>query len=112
MSKGNFLNECYLQKVNQYDALKILSDEKEALSLGKELNLDMDEDNEGKKGVVAKLGDSIIGFLSEDDSKIIRKFLNAGWVNSLFECRISKVDEEADENKRYSVVIKILEHQG
>lgn len=102
-----FLNECFLQKVNQFDALIVINDDKEKLSLGNELVLDIDKDNVGKEAVFAKLGDAKIGTLSEEDSKIIRKFLKAGWKNVLFESRISKYDEKADENKRYSIAIRI-----
>lgn len=102
-----FLNECFLQKVNQFDALIVINDDKEKLSLGNELVLDIDKDNDGKEAVFAKLGDAKIGTLSEEDSKIIRKFLKAGWKNVLFESRISKYDEKADENKRYSIAIRI-----
>ncbi len=107
MNEKMFLNECCLQKVNQYDALEAIGKDKEVLSLGKELVLEIDEDNEGKDSVFAKLGESKIGVLSEEDSKIIRKFLKAGWKDVLFESRISKYDEKADENKRYSIAIRI-----
>jgi hypothetical protein len=107
MNEKMFLNECCLQKVNQFDALEAIGKDKEVLSLGKELVLEIDEDNEGKDSVFAKLGESKIGVLSEEDSKIIRKFLKAGWKDVLFESRISKYDEKADENKRYSIAIRI-----
>ena len=107
MNEKMFLNECCLQKVNQYDALEAIGKDKEVLSLGKELVLEIDEDKEGKDSVFAKLGESKIGVLSEEDSKIIRKFLKAGWKDVLFESRISKYDEKADENKRYSIAIRI-----
>lgn len=107
MSEKMFLSECCLQKVNQFDALEAIGEDKEVLSLGKELVLEIDKDNEGKDSVFAKLGESKIGVLSEEDSKIIRKFLKAGWKDVLFESRISKYDEKADENKRYSIAIRI-----
>jgi hypothetical protein len=108
MAEKMFLNECFLQKVNQFDALGVISEDEKKLSLGTELVLDIDKDNDGKEAVFAKLGDAKIGVLSEEDSKIIRKFLKAGWNNNvLFESRISKYDEKADENKRYSIAIRI-----
>jgi len=107
MNEKMFLSECYLQKVNQFDALEAIGKDKDVLSLGKELVLEIDKDDEGKEFVFAKLGKSKIGVLSEEDSKIIRKFLNAGWKDVLFESRISKYDEKADENKRYSIAIRI-----
>lgn len=107
MDEKMFLNECFLQKVNQFDALDVISKDDKKLSLGNELVLDIDTDNDGKEAVFAKLGEAKIGILSEEDSKIIRKFLKAGWKKVLFESRISKYDEKADENKRYSIVIRI-----
>ena len=64
-----FLNECFLQKVNHYDALVVINDDKEKLSLGKELVLEIDNDNDGKEAVFAKLDKAIIGVLSEEDEK-------------------------------------------
>lgn len=107
MNEKMFLSECYLQKVNQYDALEAIGKGKKVLSIGKELVLEIDKDDEGKDSVFAKLGNSKIGILSEEDSKIILKFLRAGWKDVLFESRISKYDEKADENKRYSIAIRI-----
>ena len=112
MNEKMFLNECFLQKVNQFDALDIISNDEKKLSLGTELVLDIDNDNDGKEAVFAKLGDVKIGVLSEEDSKIIRKFLKAGWKNVLFESRICKYDEKADENKRYSIAIRIKTASG
>lgn len=105
-----FLKECFLQKTNHYDALKVLGENENALKIGTSLELDLGDD-EGKKCVIAKSGNSIIGSLSEEDSKIILIFLNAGW-NMVFECRICKNDPKADENKRYSIAIKIKDHHA
>ena len=107
---SQFLLECYLQKANQYEALKVLDEHSEDLEMGKVLTLSIDKDDDDKECVFVKKGAYRIGCLSDEDSKVIRKFLKAKW-NEIFECRICKVDEKADENKRYSVVIKILEHQ-
>ena len=107
MDEKMFLNECFLQKVNQFDALSVIDNDEKKLSLGNELVLDIDTDNDGKEAVFAKLGEAKIGILSEEDSKIILKFLKAGWKKVLFESRISKYDEKADENKRYSIAIRI-----
>ena len=108
---NQFLLECYLQKANQYEALKVLEEHSEDLKMGKILTLSIDKDDNDKECVFAKKGMDRIGCLSDEDSKVIRKFLKAKW-NNLFECRICKVDEKADENKRYSVVIKIIENQN
>ena len=103
------LLECYLQKANQFEALKVFDEHSEYLKIGKILTLSIDKDDDDKECVFAKIGTDRIGCLSDEDSKVIRKFLKAKR-KEIFECRICKVDEKADENKRYSVVIKILDH--
>lgn len=105
---SQFLLECYLQKANQYEALKVLEEHGEDLKMGKLLTLSIDKDDDNKECVFAKIKKDKIGCLSDEDSKVIRKFLKAHW-NEIFECRICKVDEKADENKRYSIVIKIVD---
>lgn len=116
-----FLKECYLQKTNQFDALKVIAEynkemaekndkanEKTVvnpLGLGHNLLL-CKEEYEEKCCVFAKHDSHRIGILSEDDSKDIMKYLKAGRAD-IYECRISKVDETGDENKRYSVAIFI-----
>lgn len=107
---STFLKECFLQKTNQYDALKVLEVHGEDLKIGKLLTLLIDKDDNDKECVFAKIGVDKIGCLSDEDSKVIRIFLKARW-NDIFECRICKVDEKADENKRYSIVIKIKDHE-
>lgn len=103
-----FLKECFLQKTNQFGALKLLHEKPKKLELGAELALDIDNT---KQWVVAKCEvdtgeEAIIGVFSEEDSKDIKLYLEAGW-KDLFLCRISKYNADADENKRFSVVIHI-----
>lgn len=103
-----FLKECFLQKTNQYDALDLLINSKEALKLGSELVLDFKEVEAGKHKVVAKTkdGGKIVGILSEEDEKEVKPYLEVGRTD-LFLCRISKYDEKGDENKRFSIAIFI-----
>lgn len=103
-----FLKECFLQKTNQFNALKLLC--ANVLTLGKGLVLDFKDVTEsGKKSIVTKHGNDIIGVLSEEDSKDIKPYLEAGWRDDLFSCRISRYNADADENKRFSVAIHIKE---
>lgn len=103
-----FLKECFLQKTNQFNALKLLHEKDSVLTLGAALVLDFKDVTEsGKKSIVAKYGDDIIGILSEEDSKDIKPYFEAEWTNDLFSCRISRYNADADENKRFSVVIHI-----
>ena len=106
-----FLKECFLQKTNQFDALEFLPDN---LPLGKELFLGVDAEIDPTKiPIVVEKGKGkdakIIGILSEEDSKDIKPYFYAGWAGDLFQCRISRYNADADENKRFSVVIYIKE---
>ena len=111
---GKFLKECFLQKTNQYDALKVLK-EPSNLKVSTNLQFKLESVDEGfEKKVVAlyTVGATPqkIGVLNDDDAKDIKKFLEAKWEdNSLFECIVSRYDDKADENKRISVAIFIKE---
>lgn len=112
---GKFLRECYLQKTNQFEALEVLKDHNN-LTMSTKLQFRLDEGEDGKKEVALytmpdnPAGVKKIGVLNSDDSKDIIKFLQSGWVgNSLFECVICCFDDKADENKRISVAIKIVD---
>ena len=125
-----FLKECFLQKTNQFNALKLLHGKDSVLTfqisgehdyvlkllhgkdpvltLGTELVLGFEDvTKSGKKSIVAKYGDDIIGILSEEDSKDIKPYFEAGWTDNLFSCRISRYNADADENKRFSIAIYI-----
>lgn len=105
-----FLKECFLQKTNQFEALRIKKFQPEAIELGAELQLTVEKDDPAAKDkVVAKtMGDTpqIIGILSDVDVKDIRHYLEMNW-NHIYLCRVSKADYNADENKRLSIAIFI-----
>lgn len=111
-----FIKECYLQKTNQYNALCVWS---KINNLGVELAISFDEKEEN---VIARLTSDlskIIGGISEEDSKSLRPYLEAGWnkydkntnkiENPLFFGSVSRVDEKADENKRLSICIYVID---
>lgn len=113
---GKFLKECYLQKTNQFDALEVLQNS-ENLRVSTKLQFRLDDGEDGRKDVSLYTipgnpdDEKKIGVLSSDDSKDIRKFLEAGWLNNdLFECVVCRFDDKADENKRISVAIKIVDN--
>lgn len=105
-----FLKECFLQKTNQFDALRLKKFCPAAIEIGSELKLEYEElDTAAKNKVVAKtLGEEgkIVGILSDDDAKDIKHYLEMEW-NEIFICRVSKNDFTMDENKRLSIVISI-----
>ena len=47
-----------------------------------------------------------IGILSEEDANHLKPYLQMDW-GDLFECKICKYNEKADENKRFGIVIYI-----
>lgn len=112
-----FLKECFLQKTNQYEALDVLSKDENDLKLGSSLFLCFDEKNDKEKKIVfakTKVKDGniegeekTIGFLSEEDAKEIKPYLEVGRMD-LYECRISRFDKDGDENKRFSIAIFIV----
>ena len=105
-----FLKECFLQKTNQYDALEVLSNDKNALNLGSELFLCFDEKFDKDKKIVfakKKNTEKAIGALSEEDAKDIKPYLDVERTD-LYECRISRYNKYGDENKRFSIAIFIV----
>lgn len=121
MSK--FLKECFLQKTNQFDALRLLREDTDlmkVLKLGSEMSLTFNKptSKSSKKQVIVKTKtinekmQGVVGIISDEDSQNIKPFLEQGWDDALFECRVSKYDEKADdENKRISVAIFIKDHE-
>ena len=116
-SKHYFLKECYLQKTNHYDALELLADDtyKKYLELWKDIKLKYEKIEEDDKGFVYAYvnvkgnnndNEKKIGILSEEDANLLKPYLQMDW-GDLFECKICKYDEKADENKRFGVVIYI-----
>lgn len=112
MYKDNsrYLKECFLQKTNQFECLRIKRFCPDAIKIGSELQLEIEKEENAAKGkVVAKtMGNdpAVIGVLSEEDEKEIRQYLEMGW-KEIYLCRISKRDFKAEEDKRLSVAIFI-----
>lgn len=107
-----FIKECYLQKTNQYDTLSVWDEIQE---LGVELAISFDEK---ERNVIARLESDpskVIGVISEEDSKSLKPYLEAGWnvynkeiiEKPLYIGKVSRVDDKADENKRLSICVFI-----
>ncbi len=107
---GKFLKECYLQKTNQFDALRLKKFCPAAIEIGAELKLEYEKENPSSKDkvVVKTLGEkgSVVGVLSDEDTKDIKPYLEMEW-NDVFLCRVSKHDFSMDENKRLSIAISV-----
>ena len=101
MDEQIFYKECFLLKANQYEALELLNNEGQ-LKIGTLLKLFQDKD----EIFACALNGKRIGLLPKEETELICNFLKMGW-HQLFKCRVSKYDEKADENKRFSIAIYI-----
>lgn len=110
---GVFFKECFLQKTNQFDALKVWDE----LGIGVDLFLTSD----GKGNIIARTKDTdmvTIGVLSIEDALSLKPYFDAGWNSvpvpdkTLYSSIISRFDEKADENKRISIAIYIEACKG
>lgn len=109
---GTFLKECFLQKTNQYDALKIWNklDVSEKLLLRENEKGDIVAKYKGKDNV-----EYIVGVLSKEDAQSLIPYFAEGWnkgsgpdkEDDLYSSIISRFDKNADENKRISICIFI-----
>lgn len=109
---GKFLKECFLQKTNQFDALKVW----DKLGIGVDLFLTLDE----KGNIIARTKDTemiTIGVLSKEDTLSMEPYFDAGWNSApipesiLYSSIISRFDENAEENKRISISIFVEKYQ-
>ncbi len=105
-----FLKECFIHDTNQYYALE--KDVWNQLEVSETVYL-LEDDKKvfvslyEVKGDVTKTSCKKIGVLADDDAESIIKYLKMEWANVLYECKLSRVDKGADENKRLSVAIYI-----
>lgn len=114
-AKHFFLKECYLQKTNHYDALELLANDtyKKYIELWKDIKLKYGKIEEDDKefvyayvNVKGNDNEKKIGILLEEDANLLKPYLQMDW-GDLFECKICKYDENADENKRFGVAIYV-----
>lgn len=110
---NTFLKTCYLEKPLHFEILKLLKKrhddgEKPPLTQGELVALKLGVDHDGKKIVIAKIDNCIIGALSEEDAKDIRPYILSGWdEDQLFICQVNKYDENASEDKMLSIAIYV-----
>lgn len=106
-----FLKECYICETNKYDALNKKVWEKLKVPEQVELSY-LEKKDKDKVFIQTKIkgekGIKTIGTLSKEDSESLIKYVENGWGNVIYEAVISKVDDKADENKRFCVAIFIL----
>lgn len=100
---GIYLNELSVSKVLHYQAIEVWGDLKVGSRVEFNLNGKEVEVQFTKKGSKEK---SVIGILSQEESKIIRDILTAGWDN-FFECWICKKKDDGPYDQRINIVVHI-----
>lgn len=104
---GIYLNELSVSKVLHYQAIEVWGD----LKVGSKVDLQFDKKD---KEVKVKFREKekkewlVIGILSQEESKIIRDILVAGW-KDFFECWICKKRDDGPYDQRISIVVHIRE---
>lgn len=113
-----FFKECHLAGRQYHDADEVWED----LKVGLELKLVRDLDNRYDKNAVAvvfskkdettkEIVDYLLGYIPADENTEIAQFLDMGW-NDVFECRISKINEEAHYENQIRLTIRIRRNTG
>jgi hypothetical protein len=112
-AKKLYFMDCHLAGRMYHDADEVWDD----LKVGTILRLERDKDNRHDPDAVAviyeqkdKKGEMVdeflIGYIPRDRNERIANFLEMGWTD-MFECRISKINEEAHPEHQVHLTIKI-----
>ena len=108
-TKKIYFMDCFLAARKFHDADEVWSE----LKVGTVLHLERDFDNRHDPCAVAVFykktcGEAfLLGYIPRKENETIAKFLEMGW-NSVFECRISKIDEKEHPEHQVHLAIKIL----
>ena len=108
-AKKKFFMDCHLAGRKYHDADEVW----DKLKVGTVLQLQRDMDNRYDQDAVAVMyrnaedeEDYCIGYIPRGENGTIASILEMGWTN-MFECRISKIDEEAHSEYQVHLTIKI-----
>jgi hypothetical protein len=107
-TKKLYFMDCHLAGRMYHDADEVWDD----LKVGTILRLERDKDNRHDLNAVMvvyeKAGDEFkIGYIPRGENEMLANFLEMGW-NNIFECRISKINEEAHPENQVHLTIKII----
>lgn len=105
-----FIKECNVVNIYKHDALGCWKD----IEVGDIFELDVSSDKKivlvkyfKDKGNNTKINkDYTLGELSEDDAKQFKDYLEMGW-QEVYVVQLSQKVEDAEENKRFKVVISV-----
>lgn len=108
-AKKKFFMDCHVAGRRYHEADEVW----DKLKVGTVLQLVFDKDNRHDPNAVALVyndkesdEDYCIGYIPRAFNETIASFLEMGW-NDVFECRISKIDEDAHPEQQLIVTIKI-----
>ncbi len=108
-ARKKFFMDCHLAGRKYYDADEVW----DKLKVGSVLQLQRDQDNRFDVNAVAVMyhndddnEDYCLGYLPRDENETIASLLEMGW-SEIFECRISKIDEDAHPEYQICMTIKI-----
>ncbi len=108
-AKKKFFMDCHLAGRKYHDADEVW----DKLRVGTELRLVLDTDNRHDPNAVAVVyhdneqdDDFCIGYIPRTGNETIAAFLEMGWTHA-FECRISKINEDAYPEQQIHLTIKI-----
>lgn len=107
-AKKLYFMDCYLAGRKFHDADEVWNE----LKVGTILYLEHDWENRHEPNAVAVLYKKVdeepylIGYVPKACNEVIARFLEMGWTD-IFECRISKIDEEAHPEHQVHLTVKI-----
>ena len=108
-ARNFYFMDCHLAGRKYHDADEVWNE----LKVGTILQLERDLDNHHDPYAVAVLYKKpdeeepcLIGYIPRNDNEMMAGFLEMGWTD-LFECRISRIDEEAHPEHQVYLTIKI-----
>lgn len=100
MNGAVFIKEFYVVKILERNGFSVWN----KLKIGKKVNLIYDRAD--PKTIFVQFKHFLFGELPEQESEIIRNFLEQGWEDA-FEARICKRDEKALYDQRISIAVYI-----
>ena len=108
-ARKKFFMDCHLAGRKYHDADEVW----EELKVGTLLQLQRDKDNRKDSNAVAVLYNKegeeepyCIGYIPREDNETIATLLEMGWTD-IFECRISKLNPDANPENQVHLTIKI-----